>query len=233
MLNAIRCRHRVHASSRKAAELPGARDRDRQHLRKHARRVRRARGLSRCGRVAAPIEHSCQTSMWNWHHVRLQLDGTFDVVSAGRQSRSFCDPKPRQRQRCRTFSRASEDAGADAVSLVNTFLAMAIDTETRAEVSKIARAERPRDPADRVSMVTSAAGREIRDRDGRNRKSRDALESSSRRHGRQVGPALRTRLSGASSSTAWDYMRRHKIARMSDLVGSIDTSSREKQWISS
>jgi dihydroorotate dehydrogenase (NAD+) catalytic subunit len=30
-----------------------------------------------------------------------------------------------------------------------------------------------------------------------------------------------------------DYMRRHKIARMSDLVGSIDTSSREKQWISS
>ena len=30
-----------------------------------------------------------------------------------------------------SFARASEDAGADAVSLVNTFLAMAIDVETR------------------------------------------------------------------------------------------------------
>jgi dihydroorotate dehydrogenase (NAD+) catalytic subunit len=30
-----------------------------------------------------------------------------------------------------------------------------------------------------------------------------------------------------------DYMRRHQIARIADLVGSIDTSTREKQWISS
>ncbi len=30
-----------------------------------------------------------------------------------------------------SFARASEDAGADAISLVNTFLAMAIDVETR------------------------------------------------------------------------------------------------------
>ncbi len=30
-----------------------------------------------------------------------------------------------------SFARAAEDAGADAVSLVNTFLAMAIDVETR------------------------------------------------------------------------------------------------------
>jgi dihydroorotate dehydrogenase (NAD+) catalytic subunit len=30
-----------------------------------------------------------------------------------------------------TFARAAEDAGADAISLVNTFLAMAIDVETR------------------------------------------------------------------------------------------------------
>ena len=30
-----------------------------------------------------------------------------------------------------------------------------------------------------------------------------------------------------------DYMRRQKIERMADLVGSIDTTSREKQWISS
>ena len=30
-----------------------------------------------------------------------------------------------------SFARASEEAGADAISLVNTFLAMAIDVETR------------------------------------------------------------------------------------------------------
>ncbi len=30
-----------------------------------------------------------------------------------------------------SFARAAEDAGADAVSLINTFLAMAIDVETR------------------------------------------------------------------------------------------------------
>jgi len=30
-----------------------------------------------------------------------------------------------------------------------------------------------------------------------------------------------------------DYMQRHSIARIADLVGSVDTSTREKQWISS
>jgi dihydroorotate dehydrogenase (NAD+) catalytic subunit len=30
-----------------------------------------------------------------------------------------------------------------------------------------------------------------------------------------------------------DYMERHDIAHVADLVGTIDTSSREKQWISS
>ena len=29
------------------------------------------------------------------------------------------------------------------------------------------------------------------------------------------------------------YMQRHKVARIADLIGSIDTSTREKQWISS
>jgi dihydroorotate dehydrogenase (NAD+) catalytic subunit len=30
-----------------------------------------------------------------------------------------------------------------------------------------------------------------------------------------------------------DYMRRHRVERIADLVGSIDVSKREKQWISS
>jgi len=61
------------------------------------------------------------------------LLGTHDVVSAVRKVTSLplipkltpnvTDPA--------SFARASEEAGADAVSLVNTFLAMAIDVETR------------------------------------------------------------------------------------------------------
>jgi dihydroorotate dehydrogenase (NAD+) catalytic subunit len=30
-----------------------------------------------------------------------------------------------------------------------------------------------------------------------------------------------------------DYMTRHRIARVADLVGTIDTNTREKQWVSS
>jgi dihydroorotate dehydrogenase (NAD+) catalytic subunit len=30
-----------------------------------------------------------------------------------------------------------------------------------------------------------------------------------------------------------DYMTRHKVSRIADLVGTIDVSTREKQWISS
>lgn len=61
------------------------------------------------------------------------LTGTHDVVSAVRKVTSLpvipkltpnvTDPA--------SFARASEEAGADAISLVNTFLAMAIDVETR------------------------------------------------------------------------------------------------------
>ena len=30
-----------------------------------------------------------------------------------------------------------------------------------------------------------------------------------------------------------EYMTRHRISQIADLVGTIDTSSREKQWVSS
>jgi dihydroorotate dehydrogenase (NAD+) catalytic subunit len=30
-----------------------------------------------------------------------------------------------------------------------------------------------------------------------------------------------------------DYMQRHRIARVADLVGSLDTNARDKEWISS
>ena len=61
------------------------------------------------------------------------LTGTHDVVSAVRKvTRLPLIPKltPNVTD-VASFARAAEDAGADAVSLVNTFLAMAIDVETR------------------------------------------------------------------------------------------------------
>ena len=61
------------------------------------------------------------------------LAGTFDVVSAVRKvTRLPLIPKltPNVTD-VGSFARAAEEAGADAVSLVNTFLAMVIDVETR------------------------------------------------------------------------------------------------------
>jgi dihydroorotate dehydrogenase (NAD+) catalytic subunit len=61
------------------------------------------------------------------------LNGTFDVVSAVRKvTRLPLMPKLTPNvTSVASFARAAEQAGADAVSLVNTFLAMVIDVETR------------------------------------------------------------------------------------------------------
>jgi dihydroorotate dehydrogenase (NAD+) catalytic subunit len=61
------------------------------------------------------------------------LPGTHDVVAAVRKVTALpIMPKltPNVTD-VASFARAAEDAGADAISLVNTFLAMAIDVETR------------------------------------------------------------------------------------------------------
>ena len=61
------------------------------------------------------------------------LTGTYDVVSAVRKvTRLPLIPKltPNVTD-VASFARASEDAGADAVSLVNTFLAMVLDVDSR------------------------------------------------------------------------------------------------------
>lgn len=61
------------------------------------------------------------------------LIGTHDVVSAVRKVTTLpVIPKLTPNVTAPSeFARASEEAGADAISLVNTFLAMAIDVETR------------------------------------------------------------------------------------------------------
>lgn len=93
-----------------------------------------ARVLSDAEGVAAlEINISCPNIKEGGIQFGCSLAGTYDVVSAVRRAtRLPIIPKltPNVTD-VASFARASEEAGADAVSLVNTFLAMAIDVETR------------------------------------------------------------------------------------------------------
>ena len=138
-----------------------------------------------------------------------------------------------------SFARAA-GAGADAVSLVNTFLAMAIDVETRRpKLSNI------------VGGLSGPAIRPIAVRMvyecrqvvkipiigmGGIADARDAIEfivagASAVQVGTAnfVDPFIWPKLLDGIR----DYMQRHKIERISDLVGTVDTRSRDKEWISS
>ena len=139
-----------------------------------------------------------------------------------------------------SIAKAAEDAGADAVSLVNTFLAMAIDVETR----------RPK----LSNIVGGLSGPAIRPIAVRMvYECRRAVKIPIIGMGgiATATDALEFIIAGASAvqvGTAnfvdpfiWaklveglrDYMGRHRIARIAELVGSIDTTKREKQWTSS
>ena len=85
------------------------------------------------GVAAIELNISCPNIKEGGITFGCSLHGTFDVVSAVRKvTRLPVIPKltPNVTD-VASFAKASEDAGADAVSLVNTFLAMAIDVETR------------------------------------------------------------------------------------------------------
>ena len=96
--------------------------------------VELARILSDADGVAAlELNISCPNIKEGGITFGCSLNGTFDVVSAVKKvTRLPVIPKltPNVTD-VASFARASEEAGADAVSLVNTFLAMAIDVETR------------------------------------------------------------------------------------------------------
>jgi dihydroorotate dehydrogenase (NAD+) catalytic subunit len=85
------------------------------------------------GVAAIELNISCPNIRAGGIHFGCSLTGTYDVVAAVRKAtRLPLIPKltPNVTD-VASFARAAEDAGADAVSLVNTFLAMAIDVETR------------------------------------------------------------------------------------------------------
>jgi len=159
------------------------------------------------------------------------LNGTFDVVSAVRKvTRIPVIPKltPNVTD-VASFARAAEEAGADAVSLVNTFLAMVIDVETRKP--KISNG---------VGGLSGPAIRPIAVRMvhecrqmvkipvigmGGIADARDALEFIiAGANAVQVGtanfvdPFIWTKLLDGLR----DYGERHAIGRLSDLVGTVD-----------
>ncbi len=170
------------------------------------------------------------------------MHGTFDVVSAVKKVTQLpVIPKltPNVTD-VASIAKAAEDAGADAVSLVNTFLAMAIDVDTRRpKLSNIVGglsgpAIRPiavrmvyecrrmvKIPVIGMGGIASAV---------------DALEfiiagATAVQVGTAnfVDPFIWSKLTAGIE----DYMRRHNVRRIIDLVGSVDTSTREKEWVSS
>jgi dihydroorotate dehydrogenase (NAD+) catalytic subunit len=160
------------------------------------------------------------------------LNGTYDVVSAVRKVTDLpVIPKltPNVTD-VASFARAAEEAGADAVSLVNTFLAMVIDVETRRpKISNVVGGLSG--PAIRpiaVRMVyecRQTIGIPIIGMGGI-ADARDALEFMiAGATAVQVGtanfvdPFIWTKLVDGIR----DYLQRHQIARVSDLVGTVDT----------
>src|SRR5262245_62884240 len=85
------------------------------------------------GIAALELNISCPNIKEGGITFGCSLNGTYDVVSAVRKATALpIIPKLTPNVTDVTsFARAAEEAGADAVSLVNTFLAMVIDVETR------------------------------------------------------------------------------------------------------
>jgi dihydroorotate dehydrogenase (NAD+) catalytic subunit len=205
--------------------------------------VELARILSDVEGVAAlELNISCPNIKEGGITFGCSLHGTADVVSAVRAvTRLPVIPKltPNVTDVASIAQRA-EEAGADAVSLVNTFLGMAIDVETR----------RPK----LSNIVGGLSGPAIRPIAVRMvYECRRVLKIPIIGMGgiASVSDALEFIIAGATAvqiGTAnfvdpfiWgklhaglsEYMRRHRLAALADLVGTLDTTTREKEWVSS
>ena len=194
-----------------------------------------SRILSDAGGVAAiELNISCPNIKEGGIQFGSSLKGTFDVVQAVRRvTRLPIIPKltPNVTD-VASFARAAEDAGADAVSLVNTFLAMVIDIETRRpKISNV------------VGGLSGPAIRPIAVRMvydcyravkipvigmGGITDARDAIEF-------MIAGAAAVQVGTANfvDPLIWskildgmrDYMRRHTIERISDIVGTLRTDA--------
>jgi dihydroorotate dehydrogenase (NAD+) catalytic subunit len=197
------------------------------------------------GVAAIELNISCPNIKEGGIQFGTSLTGTHDVVSAVRRvTRLPVMPKltPNVTD-VASFARAAEEAGADAVSLVNTFLAMAIDVESRRpKISNVLGGLSG--PAIRpiaVRMVYECA-RAVKIPVvgmGGIMNAEDALEFIiAGAAAVQVGTAnfvdpfiWPKLLSGIER-----YLVRHDIARVADLVGTLKVESataREPAWIAS
>jgi dihydroorotate dehydrogenase (NAD+) catalytic subunit len=202
-----------------------------------------ARILSDADGVAAiELNISCPNIKEGGITFGCSLSGTHDVVSGVRRVTALpVIPKltPNVTD-VASFARAAEEAGADAVSLVNTFLAMAIDVETRRpKLSNIVGglsgpAIRPiavrmvYECSQMVKIPIIGMGGIVT--------ATDVLEfmmvgSSAVQVGTAsfVDPFIWSKLLDGLR----DYQARHGIHRLADIIGSVDTSERKRAWISS
>ena len=188
------------------------------------------------GVAAIELNISCPNIKEGGITFGCNLSGTSNVVAAVRKVTTlpvFPKLTPNVTD-IASFARAAEDAGADAVSLVNTFLAMAIDVETRRpKLSNVmgglsGPAIRPiavrmvyechravRIPVIGMGGIATAA---------------DALEfiiagATAVQVGTAnfVDPFIWPKLANGIT----EYMARHGITRVSDLVGTVDANHRE------
>ena len=188
--------------------------------------------LTDAGGVAAiELNISCPNIKEGGIQFGCSLTGTGAVVSAVRKATHLpVIPKltPNVTD-VASFARAAEDAGADAVSLVNTFLAMAIDVETRRPTitNVLGGLSGPAIRPIAVRMVWECA-REVKIPIigmGGITDARDALEFI-------LAGATAVQIGTANfvDPFVWtkvlvgleDYLARHAFDRLSDLIGAFD-----------
>jgi dihydroorotate dehydrogenase (NAD+) catalytic subunit len=194
------------------------------------------------GVTAIELNISCPNIKAGGIQFGCSLNGTHDVVSAVRKvTRLPVIPKltPNVTD-VASFARAAEQAGADAVSLVNTFLAMAIDVETR----------RPR-LSNVLGGLSGPAIRPIAVRMVYECRQAVKLPIIGMGGIATVEDVLEFLIAGANAvqvGTAnfadplvWGklisgldaYLTRHGIARVEELVGTLEVPSGEHAWTAS
>ena len=193
-----------------------------------------ARALSQVEGVAAiEINISCPNIKEGGIQFGCSLDGTFDVVSAVRKATHLpIIPKltPNVTNPA-SFAKASEEAGADAVSLVNTFLAMVLDVETRrpAISNGMGGLSGPAIRPIAVRMVYECAQAVKIPVIGMGgiASARDVVEFLiAGATAVQIGTAnfVDPFIWSSLTTGLTDYLTRHDIARVTDLVGTVDFS---------
>jgi dihydroorotate dehydrogenase (NAD+) catalytic subunit len=189
------------------------------------------------GVAAIELNISCPNIKEGGIQFGCSLSGTHDVVSAVRKvTRLPIIPKltPNVTD-VASFARAAENAGADAVSLVNTFLALAIDVETRRPkiTNVLGGLSGPAIRPIAVRMVYECrrvvkipiVGM------GGIATAEDVLEFMiAGANAVQVGTMnfVDPFIWGKLLAGIGDYMAAHAITRLQDIVGTVDTTTREK-----